>query len=93
MKELLITLLTIILYNPNTMDGQTITLKHSYPSPIDGRILVIITNDDSIEPRHQVRGDFKSAQVFGQDVDGWVMDKELTIDQSYYGYPISSIDQ
>ena len=38
--------------------------------PLDGRVLVMLSTDDSAEPRFQIRGGVKSQQVFGVDVEG-----------------------
>ena len=41
------------------------------PGPFDGRVLVVISKDDSAEPRFQISDTgLKTQQIFGIDVDG-----------------------
>src|SRR5688572_33162832 len=40
-------------------------------TPLDGRLLLMISADTAGEPRSQVSGSVATAQVFGVDVDGW----------------------
>src|SRR5215212_5964610 len=40
-------------------------------TPLDGRLLVMISADTTGEPRTQVSDAVTTAQLFGVDVDGW----------------------
>jgi len=53
--------------------GQTITVD--FPSsrsaaPLDGRLLLLLSNDPSAEPRMQINHTLNSQMVFGLTVDG-----------------------
>ncbi len=60
-------------------------------SPLDGRLLLLLSKDDSSEPRFQI-GEGPSTQlVFGVDVDGLAPAQEAVIDASAFGYPLRSL--
>src|SRR5262245_49621637 len=56
-------------------------------TPADGRLLLILSNDPSEEPRMQVNDSAKTQQLFGIDVDGWKRGERQLIDASALGYP------
>ena len=60
-------------------------------TPIDGRLLVMISTDTAGEPRRQVSDAPTTAQVFGVDVDGWRPGSAQTVDAGAFGYPIRSL--
>lgn len=65
------------------------------PGPLDGRLLLLVSNDPRAEPRFQV-SDIdvpKSQQVFGIDISGWKPDAEAFFDASVLGYPAESLAQ
>ncbi|HEY7161802.1 MAG TPA: hypothetical protein VH815_11110, partial [Acidobacteriota bacterium] len=39
--------------------------------PQDGRLLLLLSTDDSEEPRAQITDSLKTQQVFGTDVEAW----------------------
>ena len=43
--------------------------KETAPSPLDGRVLLIVSKDGSAEPRTQVGVGLKTQQIFGVDVE------------------------
>jgi hypothetical protein len=59
--------------------------------PLDGRLLLIISNDPSGEPRMQVSDGPGTQQIFGIDVDGWAPGKPYVIDAQALGYPRDSL--
>jgi hypothetical protein len=60
-------------------------------APIDGRLLVLISADQTGEPRFQVNDSPRTAQVFGIDVDGWKPGETRLVDAAAFGYPIRSL--
>ncbi|MCX6560429.1 MAG: alpha/beta hydrolase-fold protein [Candidatus Aminicenantes bacterium] len=60
-------------------------------APLDGRILLLISNDGSAEPRFQVSDGAATQIVFGIDVDGLAPGTEAVIDASVFGYPLPSL--
>ena len=76
--------------------AQTITV--SFPAgrsnvPLDGRLLLLLSNDPSAEPRMQIDDTPKSQMVFGVTVDGWKPDSPLTVGDSAQGYPRASLKE
>ncbi|MCH9647283.1 MAG: hypothetical protein K0U98_03525 [Deltaproteobacteria bacterium] len=59
--------------------------------PSDGRLLVMISKDDSTEPRFQVRPGVDAIQVFGIDVESFETGQKIRLDNSVFGYPLESI--
>jgi len=60
--------------------------------PLDGRLLLLVSTDDSAEPRFQISDtSLKTQQVFGIDVDGWKPGMETVIEGNVLGYPVESL--
>ncbi len=58
---------------------------------LDGRVLVMLSTDDSDEPRFQIRGGVKSMQVFGVDALGLAPGAEAVVGGETFGYPVGSL--
>ena len=74
--------------------AQTITVR--FPAarsgkPLDGRVLLLLSNDPKDEPRNQIDDSPRSQMVFGVTVDGWKPDEPLTIGENAQGYPRASL--
>ncbi|MFN0174015.1 MAG: hypothetical protein ACKVU0_05150 [Saprospiraceae bacterium] len=68
----------------------------SYPAhfsdkPLDGRLLLIFAKNGETEPRFQVRDDYQSAQIFGQDVENWEAGDIRFFNGKAFGYPIQTL--
>ncbi len=77
-----------------SVSAQTITV--TFPSarsakPLDGRLLLLLSNDPSEEPRMQIDDSPKSQMVFGTTVDGWKAAEPITIGNDAQGYPRASL--
>lgn len=59
--------------------------------PLDGRLLLLLSNDASAEPRMQIDDSPRSQMVFGLTVDDWQPGQAATVDASAWGYPIRSL--
>ncbi len=59
--------------------------------PVDGRVILLLSTDDSEEPRFQVGAGVDAIQIFGVDVDGLAAGEAAMIDDSVFGYPIESL--
>jgi hypothetical protein len=62
-------------------------------APLDGRLLLLISTDNSKEPRFQISEDLSTQQAFGVDVDGLKPGETATIDATAFGYPVRSLAQ
>jgi Putative esterase len=68
----------------------------SFPSersrtPLDGRVLLMISTDGSKEPRLQIDNSPKTQQIFGIDVDGLKPGQDAIIEGGILGYPVKSL--
>lgn len=57
----------------------------------DGRLLIMLANNDAREPRFQINEGVKAQLVFGIDVEGMKPGDEIVIDESAFGFPIKSM--
>jgi len=60
-------------------------------TPVDGRLLLFISNNDREEPRFQVSNGSDTQLVFGVDVNAWRATQAATIDAGAEGYPLPSL--
>jgi hypothetical protein len=61
-------------------------------APLDGRVLLLISNNDEREPRFEISFDTTtSQQAFGVDVDALAPGMPAVIDASTLGYPAESL--
>jgi len=66
--------------------------KEASAAPLDGHILLLISNSDKEEQRFQIEEDFAdSQQAFGLDVDGLAPGAPAVVDSSTFGYPTPSL--
>jgi hypothetical protein len=62
-------------------------------TPLDGRMLLLVSTDGSQEPRFQIGDNDRTQQVFGVDVEGLRPGQESVFDSTVRGYPIVSLAQ
>ncbi|MGB3800806.1 MAG: hypothetical protein WA952_13405, partial [Lewinella sp.] len=61
-------------------------------SALDGRLLLMLSNAESGEPRFLISDGPETQLAFGQNVEGWEPGTRVTVDTSTaYGYPIASL--
>ena len=60
-------------------------------APLDGRVLLLVSNDGAAEPRFQISDGATTELIFGVDVDGLAPGQEALVDASAFGYPLPSI--
>ncbi len=78
-------------------DGQ-LRVGCSFPSarsqvPLDGRMLLMISKDDSKEPRFQINDGASSQLIFGIDVNGLMPEAQAIFDRKVLGFPLRSLDR
>jgi hypothetical protein len=79
---------------PIRIAAQTISV--SFPAsrsaqPLDGRVLLLLSNDPSAEPRMQINDTPKTQIVFGVTVDGWKPGDPVIIGDQANGYPYAHL--
>ena len=57
---------------------------------LDGRLLLMISNDDSEEPRFQISTGPETQLLFGIDVEGLGPGETAVMDAAVFGYPLKS---
>jgi len=62
--------------------------KERSTTPLDGRLLLLISTDSTLEPRFQLSDGPTTQLVFGMNVDGWKAGQAIHIGRDAYGYPI-----
>jgi hypothetical protein len=104
-KTFLVTLASLIFaialafpVSAQTSSGSQLRFEISFPDassakPLDGRMLLLISNNNTREPRLQISEDPTTQQVFGIDVDGLKPGQTATVDAGAFGYPVRSISQ
>jgi len=69
----------------------TVAAPQQEATPIDGRLLLVISNRAGDEPRFQVTDGPTAQPVFGIDVDEWDGKSPQVIDGAVVGFPIESL--
>jgi hypothetical protein len=59
--------------------------------PLDGRVLLLLSSDDSAEPRMQINDTPRTQMIFGVTVDGLKPAEPVVVDAKAFGYPIRSL--
>jgi hypothetical protein len=60
-------------------------------TPLDGRLLLLLSTNGNAEPRFQVNDGASTQLVFGIDVEGLAPASEAVVDASAFGYPLRSL--
>lgn len=68
-----------------------ITATAAAGNPLDGRLLLLISNDEKAEPRFQINDGPSSQMVFGVDVENWKPGSPAIVDATAFGYPVRSL--
>jgi hypothetical protein len=58
---------------------------------IDGRVLLMLANDDQREPRFQINDGPRCQQIFGVDVEDLEAGQPVVFDERVFGYPLASL--
>src|SRR3954464_937214 len=96
-----LTILLVVAAFATTVTAATkapLTFEITYPramsaAPLDGHILLLISNDPKAEPRFQIGGNIDSQQMFGVDVDQWAATSAARVDAKTIGFPIKNLGE
>jgi len=66
--------------------------KDLQPAAFDGRLLLMLSNNNNAEPRFEISDEAETQMVFGIDVDSWQPGTSQLVDMQAYGYPIEKIE-
>ncbi len=67
--------------------------KERSVAALDGRLLLILSNDPSAEPRLQVNNTPTTQMVFGVDVEGLMPGRAAIVDERSFGHPVRSLTE
>ncbi len=78
--------------------GTNLKVEVSFPrsaseTPLDGRVLFLVSKNNTAEPRLQINEDLNTQQVFGIDVEGLAPEQGAIIDDKAFGYPLRSLSE
>ena len=81
-------------YNKNSDDNK-IKFEIEYSEKFqedgfDGRLLLMISNNNRAEPRFQINDSHNTQMIFGVDVESWDANQKIVVDSEAIGYPIKS---
>lgn len=92
MKHLLWGMVFLFLGCDQQQTGFTLTISPELQEQaLDGRMLLLISNNDSSEPRFQISDGHATQMVFGVDVEGLESGGKVVFDDSVFGYPRESL--
>ena len=95
MKSFSLTMLVLLCYACQP-SNPSITFNVSYTSDssesLDGRLLLLISTDDSTEPRFQINDGPNTQLVFGQNVEALAPNSQVVFNNEQFGYPIQNLD-
>ena len=79
------------------LNGAGLQFKIDFPREdenglVEGRVLLLLSQDNEKEPRFQISDNSNTGFVFGVDAIGKQPSKGVTIDGNAFGYPISSLN-
>ncbi len=79
------------------LNGAGLQFKIDFPREdenglVEGRVLLLLSQDNEKEPRFQISDNSNTGFVFGVDAIGKQPSKGVTIDGDAFGYPISSLN-
>ncbi len=90
--------LGLSLYNCNTETkpklSVNIVLSDSLSNKnLNGRLLLILSDNNDTEPRFQVSEGLNAQPIFGMNVENWSNDKAYSFDDSVFGFPYEQLSQ
>ncbi len=59
--------------------------------PLDGRLVLMLSRDDSAEPRFQIVDGPDTQLAFGVDVEAWAPGEPVSVAADAFGYPIRTL--
>src|SRR6516225_957573 len=62
-----------------------------HQTALDGRLLLLLSNNNKAEPRFEINDSATTQLVFGVDVDGWQPGTTQLVDMHAFGYPVERL--
>ncbi|MBO9563130.1 MAG: hypothetical protein J7621_10165 [Niastella sp.] len=89
-------LLTLLFISNHAVAQQPVLITYAAKygnQPLDGRLLLLLSNNNRAEPRMQIADGPQTQLAFGIDVENWKTGESKTITATAFGYPIQSLAQ
>lgn len=91
MKTFTIFFLTITCFYSQAQTFSVSITNPLHTTALDGRLLLLLSKNDSKEPRFQISDAANTQMVFGVDVDNWQPKTTQLVSVNAFGYPIEKI--
>ena len=91
MKTFTIFFLTITCFYSQAQTFSVTIANPLHIGALDGRLLLLLSKNDSKEPRFQISDAANTQMVFGVDVDNWQPKTTQLVSVNAFGYPIEKI--
>ncbi len=93
---LLILFSSLFFFNCNDSDSETITISVTLSDSLeidslDGRLLLMLSDNEENEPRFQINNGLNTQMIFGKNVEGWKKGVPITFTEADFGYPLESL--
>jgi hypothetical protein len=90
---------SILFYcSPNGSNNTNVAISISYAEDVgldsyDGRLILILADNEEREPRFQVSEGSNAQPVFGVNIEGLTPNEQVTFNESVFGFPYESLSQ
>jgi hypothetical protein len=95
MTKIFYSLMVYLCLNLTAVANVNVTFSVEFDATLggvqDGRLLLMLANNDSSEPRFQINPAAKGQIIFGLDVHDWTPGEPMSINNDVLGYPFSSL--
>lgn len=92
MRKFFLCLFTMQLAFYSNAQTFRINIQSSLNQPVlDGRLLLMLSNNNTEEPRFQVNDESTTQMVFGMDIENWQPGTSQLVDVHAFGYPIERL--
>ncbi len=94
--SIMIVLALISCQTQDSNQKSNVAFQISFPEelskePLDGRVLLMISDNESTEPRFQISDGPDTQLIFGINTENLQPEEEAVIDSDVFGYPLKSI--
>ncbi|NER15311.1 hypothetical protein GWK08_17790 [Leptobacterium flavescens] len=96
MKKILLFVWVVALLASCKTETSGLTINVSFSDsvstePLDGRLLLMLSDNDTNEPRFQINTGLNTQLIYGKNVEGMQAGDQIGFDKEVFGYPIESL--
>ena len=96
MKKILLFIWAAVLLASCKTESPGLTINVSFSDsvstePLDGRLLLMLSDNDTNEPRFQINTGLNTQLIYGKNVEGMQAGDQIGFDKEVFGYPIESL--